>query len=86
MSVSIHGDFAIHRTKDANGNDAILLIPEKGNAPLLYGGDKDDLLCEVSFESVEGGRDPEDSYLTITYPDGQKVHFGPDILFDRNKN
>jgi hypothetical protein len=86
MSVSIHGDFAIHRTKDANGKDAILLVPERFDLPLLYGAEDSDGLCEISFERVEGGGNPPDSYLTITYPDGGKVHFGPDIVLSRTKN
>ena len=83
MSTSISGNFAIHRTKTINGKDAILIVPED-DIPLFY--ETGNHFLPVSFEHVEGGETPPDTYLTITYPNGDKTHLGPDIVLSRTKN
>lgn len=80
MSRILEGNFAVHRAKDLNGKDAVLVVPEPDGEILLL----DD--SPISFGRVEGGDNPPDSYLTVTYADGDKVHYGPQIVTDKMKN
>lgn len=75
---SICGSFAMHRIKTVDGKNAIMLVPEPDDsAPMLHGSGFTDESEPITFEAVEGGESPEDSYLTITLNNGDKIHFGP---------
>jgi hypothetical protein len=77
---SIHGDFAMYRTKTQDGRNAIRVVPEPEiGAPLLHSFNEEDDSEPISFERVEDGENHPDSYLTVTRHDGLKVHFGPYI-------
>jgi hypothetical protein len=74
MSQTIEGNFSVHRTKTVNGKDALLVIPERNGDVLTLDE------CDISFERVDDGNYPPDTYLTITNYDGVKIHLGPDIV------
>lgn len=75
---SIHGNFAIFRTKTPDGKNAIMLVPEGLDIGLAYSAnDEKDESGEIDFGLTEGGENPPESYLTIRYADDFVLHFGP---------
>ena len=75
---SIHGNFAVFRTKTPDGKNAIMLVPEGIDVGLtLSDNEGKDMSGDITFETVQGGENSPDSYLTVRYPGDETIHYGP---------
>jgi hypothetical protein len=76
---SIHGNFAIHRTKTVDGKNAILLVPyaHLDSQIIVSLDDSKDDSAEVYFEDVQGGESLPNEYLTLVYPGDYTLCLGP---------